>query len=527
MSHNPPQSSPNPQQPAHAHPHSSPMMPGPPNIYYGPPPGHPGHTHTGGSGAGEPFSFAAPPPTMGPGSRPMSASEAGSNAQAQAQGLWNRQLPAPPLMDIPGQPPPPPQPQHPHAARRMTYQPPPSEPMGEYREWKHWRRDAQLPPQMQTQALSSPHSAGLPEGSFVGAHVGYAEPALPHMQLPSPSGRTGKRPRTESVLPLEPTANGQNGSDSAPRKKPAVQDSPEYKPAYPAVLTREKKQKACSNCRKAKLKCIVEPNQTLCVRCNSRKEKCIFYPRGHDDDWQQVLQTDLYNATNHLAQISNAVHHMLHHLTASNLIPPLYPAYERYEPPDREGYFPSEKRGREGDGDMKKGRKASKSGEDEENERVPSPESRAVNLLPTPTFNPYQPPHTAPLPSGHIISPMSTARLGPTQQPFGLPMPPSLGQEIEHEQKTPRDTSMSLPFGAPISPTRGGQDLRHHAGGQYPGQRQLTMSSMRDEPLPATEYEGMFVDEDGLEIAVGSMDTRTSVIKKDIVSNKDALVLIN
>jgi hypothetical protein len=44
---------------------------------------------------------------------------------------------------------------------------------------------------------------------------------------------------------------------------------------------REKKQKACANCRRAKLKCIVENNQTDCVRCRARKERCVFYPRGH------------------------------------------------------------------------------------------------------------------------------------------------------------------------------------------------------------------------------------------------------
>lgn len=49
----------------------------------------------------------------------------------------------------------------------------------------------------------------------------------------------------------------------------------------PSVLVREKKQKACANCRRAKLKCIVEGNETDCVRCRARKERCIFYPRGH------------------------------------------------------------------------------------------------------------------------------------------------------------------------------------------------------------------------------------------------------
>ncbi|ODO05929.1 hypothetical protein I350_04990 [Cryptococcus amylolentus CBS 6273] len=508
------------QSPTRPHPHppilppsSSPTMPGPPTIYYGPPPGHPGHPgHPGG-----PFSFAAPP-SGGP--RPLSANGSGDSA-AQGPGPWaNRQLPRP-QMDFPGHPA--------HAARRMTYQPPPSEPMAEYQEWKSWRRDQVLP-------QTSPNAGGLPEGSFVDRDGGrYAEPALTHMQLPPPSAKTtAKRPRTESLLPSDVT---QNGSSSLSRKKHTVQqDSPEYKPAYPAVLTREKKQKACSNCRKAKLKCIVEPNQTLCVRCHSRKEKCIFYPRGHDDDWQQTLQTDLYNATNHLSQLSNAVHHILHHLTASNLIPPLYPPYERYEAPDREGYFPPDKKGRDNDGDKKKRRKASRSAEEDE-ERPASPEPKAGVFLPPPSgpsgmFSYHQPPHTAPLPSAQIISPIS-ARLGPTQQPFGLPMPlPTQAQghaqgsdTIEQEKETPEEgPALGSPMNRGRSTLEG--EYRGHQTG-YPGQGHLTLSSMRDEPLPAIESEGMFVDENGLEIAVGSMDTRTDVIKKDIVSNKDALVLIN
>jgi len=49
----------------------------------------------------------------------------------------------------------------------------------------------------------------------------------------------------------------------------------------PSVLVREKKQKACANCRRTKLKCIVDPNESDCVRCKARKERCIFYPRSH------------------------------------------------------------------------------------------------------------------------------------------------------------------------------------------------------------------------------------------------------
>jgi len=49
----------------------------------------------------------------------------------------------------------------------------------------------------------------------------------------------------------------------------------------PAVLTREKKQQACVNCRRAKLKCIIEEHSLDCIRCIARKEKCAFHPRGH------------------------------------------------------------------------------------------------------------------------------------------------------------------------------------------------------------------------------------------------------
>lgn len=40
-------------------------------------------------------------------------------------------------------------------------------------------------------------------------------------------------------------------------------------------------QKACSNCRRAKLKCIVNDGENECVRCTSRSEKCVFFPRSH------------------------------------------------------------------------------------------------------------------------------------------------------------------------------------------------------------------------------------------------------
>lgn len=80
-----------------------------------------------------------------------------------------------------------------------------------------------------------------------------------------PRSQTKKRPRQSSA--------SQNPSHSQSPPSPKLENPP-------SVLVREKKQKACANCRRAKLKCIVEKGSD-CVRCESRKEKCIFYPRSH------------------------------------------------------------------------------------------------------------------------------------------------------------------------------------------------------------------------------------------------------
>jgi hypothetical protein len=71
------------------------------------------------------------------------------------------------------------------------------------------------------------------------------------------------------------TGNG-NGNDNRNGHLKSAES-----PVPPAVLIREKKQKACANCRRAKLKCIVDDGETDCIRCKARKEKCVFYPRGH------------------------------------------------------------------------------------------------------------------------------------------------------------------------------------------------------------------------------------------------------
>ncbi|WWC66230.1 uncharacterized protein I206_100131 [Kwoniella pini CBS 10737] len=164
-------------------------------------------------------------------------------------------------------------------------------------------------------------------------------------QTHQPSGTSGsqtsqkKRPReisTHHILPVDhdardnfwdhkPLSPDQTGSFDHRTHSNSHSHSP--KPttitiSVPAVLTRDKKQKACANCRKAKLKCILEHGSTECIRCKSRKEKCTFFPRSHDEEVQQRLIKDMYEATTHLAQLSKAVQHILQHLTQKNLIPP-------------------------------------------------------------------------------------------------------------------------------------------------------------------------------------------------------------
>ena len=107
-----------------------------------------------------------------------------------------------------------------------------------------------------------------------------ASATRPRSESESKAGPAKKRSRRPSNLLMDPSSpNGKNGSSSGKKaKSSAAPDSP------PAVLIREKKQKACSNCRRAKLKCIVEDGDGDCVRCKARKEKCVFYPRSHVGD---------------------------------------------------------------------------------------------------------------------------------------------------------------------------------------------------------------------------------------------------
>lgn len=85
--------------------------------------------------------------------------------------------------------------------------------------------------------------------------------------------------------PSRPPTNGRSRSHSQIQQPSGACVAASSVDSPPAVLVREKKQKACANCRRAKLKCIVEEGLTECVRCLSRKERCIFYPRAHVSVW--------------------------------------------------------------------------------------------------------------------------------------------------------------------------------------------------------------------------------------------------
>lgn len=117
-------------------------------------------------------------------------------------------------------------------------------------------------------------------------HHHHAPMTATHSSIPlvSPSSSNQTSPRKRISLPVTAVVSPQQSPDTTPRKRLSFQSKPDsVSPGgeTPAVLVREKKQRACANCRRAKLKCIVHAGKTECVRCISRKEKCIFYPRSH------------------------------------------------------------------------------------------------------------------------------------------------------------------------------------------------------------------------------------------------------
>jgi len=103
--------------------------------------------------------------------------------------------------------------------------------------------------------------------------------------MPTEAPRVHSRSPASPIAPMHPARSNQSSipQPSAVHTKSTpnsvtLSGTPAKDP--PAILLRDKKQKACANCRRAKLKCIFG-DDTICVRCKARKEQCVSYPRAH------------------------------------------------------------------------------------------------------------------------------------------------------------------------------------------------------------------------------------------------------
>jgi len=81
-----------------------------------------------------------------------------------------------------------------------------------------------------------------------------------------------------------------------------------------------KKQKACLNCRRSKLKCVVDEERGgACVRCITRNEECRFKSRSHDDEWQETTSNRLDMLTQAVEQLSYSMDMVMQHLNLNPL----------------------------------------------------------------------------------------------------------------------------------------------------------------------------------------------------------------
>ncbi|OCF37647.1 hypothetical protein I316_00774 [Kwoniella heveanensis BCC8398] len=327
---------------------------------------------------------------------------------------------------------------------------------------------------------------------------------------------------------------------------------------------------------------------------------------AHEDDWQQSIMSDLNVATRHLAHLSEAVHHILHHLVSQNLVPPFTSAehpdgLERYTPPVRELSMPSASitRGKTGNGANISGRQEARSKrvkraekriddrEEEEDEQlvddlnftdqtqdgpppapsagVPVPEDhRSVDhnelssevLLPQ---NHAPPPHIPPRPtttsSADISSPhWSASTITPSDrsaenEPFSfapshrnsLPASfPSTGAgQSTTSAGTPLSTRMPTPAlraaspPAPAGSSLPGASIQYAPHGSEIGSH--TANSMRAEPLSGVQRDEMPPVSNDTEdpltveseiVEIGSKDPRTDIVKKEVISGRDAVSLV-
>ncbi|KAF8311000.1 hypothetical protein DL93DRAFT_2083956 [Clavulina sp. PMI_390] len=80
------------------------------------------------------------------------------------------------------------------------------------------------------------------------------------------------------------------------------------------IVVKDKKQKACLNCRRSKLKCVVSTEGAACVRCATRKEECRFKTRAHDDEWQEATSNRIDDLSRSVEQLSQSMSLVLRHL---------------------------------------------------------------------------------------------------------------------------------------------------------------------------------------------------------------------
>ena len=183
-----------------------------------------------------------------------------------------------------------------------------------------------------------------------------------------------------------------------------------------------------------------------------------------DQDWQQILTTDVYSAINHLSQISTAVHHILHHLTIQQIIPPFPAPIDIYEIPDRDMAVISGWGGAEGNRDIlseepkKRGkRKIQEQSEEEDDDQE---DERLVTHFSTIPPGQFHPPPTNM--RHHSLS--ISDRSWPPPNQGSAPLAP-----INHHR-------LSEPQLPPFRPP------------QHPGPVQLTPTSELDIPIPQPYY---------------------------------------
>ncbi|KAI5476487.1 hypothetical protein MNV49_007666, partial [Pseudohyphozyma bogoriensis] len=78
----------------------------------------------------------------------------------------------------------------------------------------------------------------------------------------------------------------------------------------------QKKSKACTHCRRAKLRCVIDPDAVACRRCIGRKEEstCKFKVPLHDEQWQENTVERLDSLTNSVNYLVKAVEAISKHL---------------------------------------------------------------------------------------------------------------------------------------------------------------------------------------------------------------------